>query len=130
MVDSGGRSDRRPRAGRPRPQRLRAALGLAYTPTQRTVLRGGWGISYVHWQRIGSANLLAINGPQVIRAVVNQTDPTAASFRPTEAGYPAGLTDPSTFNPLTSLVSYIPNDYRSGWCRTGSLGGRADRRGA
>ena len=89
-------------------------LGFAYTPTTNTVLHGGWGISYVHWDRIGSANLLAINAPQVIRGVVNQTDPTAPTFRPTEQGYPAGLTDPTSFNPLTSLISYIPRDYHSG----------------
>jgi hypothetical protein len=88
-------------------------LGFALTPVERTVLRGGWGISYVHVNRIGSANLLAINGPQVIRAVVNQSDPTSASFRTTEQGYPAGITDPSTFNPLTALVSYIPQDFHS-----------------
>ena len=88
-------------------------LGLAYTPAERTAIRGGWGVSYVHWNRIGSANLLAINGPQVIRAVVNQTDPTSPTFVPAERGYPAGLTDPSTFNPLTALISYIPNDYHS-----------------
>ena len=39
--------------------------------------------------------------------------PTAATFRPTEQGYPAGLTDPSRFNPLTALISYIPRDYHS-----------------
>ncbi len=90
-------------------------LGFAYTPAGNMVVHGGWGVSYVHWDRIGSANLLAINAPQVIRAVVNQTDPGAASFRPTELGYPAGITDPSTFNPVTSLVSYIPRDYHSGY---------------
>ena len=88
-------------------------LGFAYAPMERTAIRGGWGVSYVHWNRIGSANLLAINGPQVIRAVVNQTDPTSASFLTTEKGYPAGLTDPSAFNPLTALISYIPKDYHS-----------------
>ena len=88
-------------------------LGLAYTPAPKTVVRGGWGVSYVHVNRIGSANLLPINGPQVIRAVVNQGDPTAASFRPTELGYPAGLTSSATFNPLTALISFIPQDYHS-----------------
>ena len=48
-------------------------LGLAYSVNPKTVVRGGWGVSYVHVNRIGSANLLAINGPQVVRAVVNQT---------------------------------------------------------
>ncbi|MEO8484609.1 MAG: carboxypeptidase regulatory-like domain-containing protein, partial [Acidobacteriota bacterium] len=87
-------------------------LGLAYSATDRTVFRGGWGLSYVHINRIGSANLLAINGPQVVRAVVNQ-GPTTAGFRPTEQGYPAGLTDPSAFNPATALVSYIDPDFHS-----------------
>jgi hypothetical protein len=50
----------------------------------------------------------------VIRAVVNQTDATSSAFLPTEQGYPASLTDPSTFNPLTSLISYIPKNYHSG----------------
>ena len=88
-------------------------LGFAYTAMPGTVIRGGWGISYVHVNRIGSANLLGINGPQVIRASVTQTDPTAATFRPTEQGYPAWITDPSQFNPLTALISYIPRDFHS-----------------
>jgi hypothetical protein len=88
-------------------------LGLAYTLTPSTVLRGSWGVSYVHVNRIGSANELPLNAPQVIRAVVNQTDPTAAAFRPTEQGYPLGITDPSTFNPVTALVSFIPRDFHS-----------------
>jgi hypothetical protein len=87
-------------------------LGFAYTPMTKTVVRGGWGQSYVHINRIGSANLLGINGPQVVRAAVNQTLATPG-FVPTEAGYPAGLTDPSKFNPLTALVSYIPRDFHS-----------------
>jgi len=88
-------------------------LGFAYTAAPKTVLRGGWGTSYVHINRIGSANLLAINGPQVVRAAVVQGDPMAATFRPTEQGYPLGLTDSSKFNPLAALISYIPRDYHS-----------------
>jgi hypothetical protein len=78
------------------------------------VVRGGWGVSYVHNQRTGAADLLPINGPQVINAVVNQTNPAAASFLPAEQGYPAGLTDPTQFNPLTANITYIPDDYHSG----------------
>ena len=88
-------------------------LGFAYSVAPRTVVRGGWGTSYVHVNRIGSANLLGINGPQVVRAAVVQGDPAAASFRPTEQGYPAGLTDSSKFDPSTALVSYIPRDFHS-----------------
>ena len=48
-------------------------LGIAYTPADRTVFRAGYGISYVHFHRAGGANVLPINGPQVINAVVVQT---------------------------------------------------------
>ena len=47
-------------------------VGLAYTITPRTVFRGGYGVSYVHFHRAGGANILPINGPQVINAVVVQ----------------------------------------------------------
>jgi hypothetical protein len=87
-------------------------LGLAYTLTPRTVVRAGYGVSYVHFHRAGGANVLPINGPQVINAVVNQT-PAQADFRPTEQGYPAGLTDPSRFVPTAANVTYMPPDYRS-----------------
>ena len=88
-------------------------LGFSYTASPKTVVRAGWGLSYVHINRIGSANLLGINGPQVIRASVTQTDVTSPAFRPTEQGYPANITNPSQFNPLTALVSYIPRDFHS-----------------
>ena len=56
------------------------ALGFAYTLVPNTVVRGGYGMSYVHFHRAGGANILPINGPQVINAVVNQTDPRLASL--------------------------------------------------
>ena len=87
-------------------------VGFAFVPLERTALRAGYGVSYVHFHRAGGANVLPINGPQVINAVVVQT-PTTAGFRPTQDGYPVGLTDPSRFNPLAANVTYMPDDYRS-----------------
>jgi Carboxypeptidase regulatory-like domain/TonB-dependent Receptor Plug Domain/TonB dependent receptor len=88
-------------------------LGFAYTVTPRTVLRGGYGISYVHFSRAGGGDLLPINGPQVINAVVNQTVPTSPGFVPAELGYPSGLADPSRFNPLTANITYMPTNFHS-----------------
>ncbi len=88
-------------------------LGFAYTATPHTVVRGGYGVSYVHFSRAGGGDLLPINGPQVVNAVVNQADPTVPSFLPAEQGYPAGLADPSQFNPLTANITYMPNDFHS-----------------
>jgi len=89
-------------------------LGFAYTATEKTVIRGGYGISYSHFTRAGGGDLLPINGPQVVNAVVNQTDPTAPSFVSAEKGYPAGLADPTQFNPLTANITYMPRDFHSG----------------
>jgi len=88
-------------------------LGFAYSVNPKTVIRGGYGLSYVHFHRAGSANLLSLNGPQVINAIVNQTNPALSSFRTTQQGYPSGLNDPSTFQPTVANVTYMPNDYHS-----------------
>jgi len=87
-------------------------LGIAYTPADRTVIRAGYGVSYVHFHRAGGANVLPINGPQVINAVAVQTL-ADATFRTTQQGYPAGFTDPTRFNPLLANITYMPEDYRS-----------------
>jgi hypothetical protein len=97
-----------------------------FDPATKTMIRAKDGDTYdralvnpdrnnfSHFQRAGAGNMLMINGPQVITAVVSQSSPTAAAFRPTQAGYPAGLTDPSTFNPLVANITYMPKDYKSG----------------
>ena len=88
-------------------------LGFAWSVTPSTVVRGGYGLSYVHFQRAGGGNILAINGPQVINAVSVQNDPTAADV-PHPAGWlPGGWTDASNFNPVAANITYMPNDYRS-----------------
>ena len=63
-------------------------LGFAYTITPRTVVRGGYGISYIHFSRAGGGDVLPINGPQVVNAVVNQTVPTRSDVRAGGAGIP------------------------------------------
>jgi hypothetical protein len=88
-------------------------LGFAYTLRPGTAIRGGYGISYVHFSRAGGGDVLPINGPQVVNAVANQTDPTAASFLPAEQGYPVGFADPSKFNPATANITYMPRDFHS-----------------
>jgi hypothetical protein len=87
-------------------------LGFAYTPFAKTAIRGGYGISYTHFNRTGSADVLTYNPPQTIVSVTAQT-PADPFFLPAEAGYPAGLTDPSRFNPKLTNVLYQPRDFQS-----------------
>jgi hypothetical protein len=88
---------------------LAPRLGFAYSLNSNTVVRGGYGLSYVHQNRMGSGDLLGINGPQVVIATVAQA-PGTPGFRTTDQGYPTGLTDPANFNPQTSNVLYMPKD--------------------
>lgn len=90
-------------------------LGFAYALNNKMAIRGGYGISYIHYNRAGAGNLLPINGPQVINAVVNQTNPRASTFLTVDGGYPAGITSPSNFNPLTANITYVPTNYRTSY---------------
>lgn len=87
--------------------------GFAFSMNPKTVFRGGYGASFIHQNRVGSADLLGINGPQVVIATINQNNPLDPTFRTTQQGYPAGLTSPANFNPLLSNISYIPKDFRT-----------------
>jgi hypothetical protein len=97
-------------------------VGLAYSIDSKTVLRGGYGISHVHFNRVGSADELGINGPQVIFGLITQSmpagGPVPANFITTEQGYPAGFTTPANFNPLTSNNAYIPRDTKWPYIQT------------
>ena len=98
-------------------------LGLAFAATSKTVVRAGYGMSYIHFNRLGGENLLSFNGPHVVGATINQQPsqglcvgnqaPTTC-FRSTQQGYPEGLTVPANFNPLNVRVNYIPKDNPTG----------------
>ena len=85
-------------------------LGFAWSALPKTVVRGGYGMSYIHQNRVGSADLLGINFPQVVIATINQSNATAADFRTTQQGYPTGLTDARNFNVANANISYIPKN--------------------
>jgi len=91
--------------------------------TPKTVFRGGYGISYVFLNRLGSADELGINGPQVVIGTINQS-PLLANGQPnpafitTQAGFPSTLANPASFNPVNANVAYIPRDTRWPYVQT------------
>ena len=98
-------------------------LGMAYSLDSRTVARSGYGVSYIHFNRLGGENLLSFNGPHVVGLNITQQPsqglcagnqaPTTC-FRPTQAGYPEGLNVPANFSTLNARVNYIPRDNPTG----------------
>jgi hypothetical protein len=93
-------------------------LGFAWKAAEKTVLRGGYGISYIHFNRLGGENILSLNPPQVFNVSIDQlaSQPLCTGnnftgcFRPTQLGYPTGLLAPTQFNALRSRVNYTPRD--------------------
>ncbi len=91
-------------------------VGFAYAADDKTALRGGYGISFSHYDRAGSGNILAINPPQALFVTVTQA-PTGAAKSPTytrmDQGFPATTL---TFNPKTDNITYIDsNRYRDSY---------------
>ena len=89
-------------------------VGLAYSVNPKLVLRGGYGISYVHLNRLGSADELGINGPQVNILTINQSPLLPnGQHNPnfiTSAGFPSDT--PANFVATNANISYIPANTR------------------
>ena len=84
-------------------------IGFAYAPSANFSIRGGYGISFSHYDRAGSGNVLAINPPQALFSVSTvQAAPiaggNAARYQRLDAGFPTATL---TFNPLTDNTTYI-----------------------
>jgi hypothetical protein len=90
-------------------------IGLAYTIHPKTVVRGGYGISYSFFNRPGSGQE-GINGPKAIYGTITQSipagGPVSASFLTTLNSFTTGLTAPGNFNPITNNIDYITADTR------------------
>jgi hypothetical protein len=93
-------------------------IGFAYSLAKNTVLRGGYGMSYIHQNRVGSADLLGINFPQVVIATINQSNTTDPAFRTTQQGYPTGLTDSRNFSVANANIAYIPKNFPTSYVQS------------
>jgi hypothetical protein len=83
-------------------------LGAAYVLTKDTVLRGGFGISYAHWNRVGS-NYLTMSPPFGIVAQ-RLVYPSLSTYLNTQSGFPANMVNPSNYNPVEDALQYMPAD--------------------
>jgi hypothetical protein len=108
-------------------------IGFAYAADAKTSIRGGFGMSYVHYTRAGSGNITAINAPQAQFAGVSQITPsttnhcstplpaqiiavgttTPTCYATANQGYPSALV--TTFNPATDNITYVPKNKRDSY---------------
>ena len=108
-------------------------VGFAYAPLPSWSVRGGFGISYVHYTRAGSGNILAINAPQAQFAAVSQIAPsttnhcasplpaqiiatgstTESCYVTADQGFPSALA--TNFNPATDNITWVPRNKRDSY---------------
>jgi hypothetical protein len=99
-------------------------VGFAYQALPKTVVRGGYGISYAYLFRFGGEGLLAYNGPNNYNATLpsNQTpsqglctsltqDPTTC-FRRTQDGYQTNFAGPTNFSTTKAQTRYTPKNFK------------------
>jgi hypothetical protein len=110
-------------------------FGFAFAATPKTAVRGGFGISYVHYTRAGSGDITAINAPQAQFATVTQITPTAtpsnhcttplpaqiitpgtttpSCYATSDQGFPSGLV--TIFNKATDNITWVPANTRDSY---------------
>ncbi len=106
----------------PRYKDFAPRLGLAYSINPKTVIRTGYGISYIQFFRQGSDSYLYYNGPFVVNAQIRQSPseglcgPNSAPltcFWTTQMGYPAGFASPANFSTATTKTVFIDPTIRT-----------------
>lgn len=70
-------------------------VGFAYQVAPKTVLRGGYGIFYVPFDRAGSENQLALNPPAFINNTLSLQATATQPVFPLDSGFPAAFLNPA-----------------------------------
>lgn len=97
-------------------------VGFAYQLTNRMVMRGGYGVFYQHYSRIGSESLIQLNPPFLLDLQLNQGVGSSTPLFQLQNGFPLSTFTGTGFN-LTKiqLRAQDPNQ-RSGYVEQVSFG--------
>jgi hypothetical protein len=115
-------------------------LGFSYGWNDKTVIRGGYGVNYIQFNREGGENLLAYNGPYIVQSTITQAIATTSSgittntpicatnvqtsscFSPTMQGYSTNFVSPAGFSTALAQTRYIPKNIATGYVQAWHFG--------
>jgi len=80
-------------------------VGASYALNQKTVVRGGFGIGYTHWNRVGS-NYLTMSRVRHRGSAPGLSQLFHLHQHPER--FPANMVSTSNFNPLEDVLQYMP----------------------
>ena len=79
-------------------------LGAIYQAGERTIIRGGFGIFYNQFDRIGSEDQLALNPPGLANIDVQSAGASTVPILRLQDGFPANFLDPANINVARIMV--------------------------
>jgi hypothetical protein len=79
--------------------------GVVYRLDERTVLRGGWGIFYNLFDRVGSEDQLALNLPGLVNKTITQTSGSPVFFL--QQGFPGGFLNAPNLDPAAGQLKAV-----------------------
>jgi len=79
--------------------------GVVYRLDDRTVLRGGWGIFYNLFDRVGSEDQLALNLPGLVNKTITQTSGSPVFFL--QQGFPGGFLNAPNLDPAAGQLKAV-----------------------
>ena len=115
-------------------------IGFSYGMNDKTVLRGGYGISFDQFNREGGENLLAYNGPYIVNSSITQKATTttggvvtitpacatgvqnANCFSPIQQGYGPNFVSAAGFSTALAQTRYIPKNISTGYSQAWHFG--------
>jgi hypothetical protein len=90
-----------------RPDRNNVAprIGVAYKLDDKTIVRGGWGIFYNLFDRVGSEDQLALNLPGLVNKTITQTSGSPVFLL--NQGFPSGFLNAPNLNPAAGQLKSV-----------------------